>query len=55
MEYERLRSIKPEATDAAMNWKFDPRLPGDKQLDEAERTIVNKYRAMLLEEAMRGH
>lgn len=54
MEYELLRSRKPEATDAAMNWKFDPRLPGDKQLDEAERTIVNKYRAMLLEEAMRG-
>lgn len=55
MEYERLRERKPEATDAAMNWKFDPRLQGDKQLDEAERTIVNKYRAMLLEEAMRGH
>lgn len=51
---ERLRAEKPEATEAAINWKYDPRLPQEKQLNEKERNLVNQYRAMLLNEAMNG-
>ena len=53
-EFEQLMARKPEATNAALGWKFDPRLPADMQLDEYDRTVVNKYRAMLQEKAMRG-
>lgn len=53
-EFEQLMARKPEATNAALGWKFDPRLPAEQQLDEYDRTVVNKYRAMLQEKAMRG-
>lgn len=53
-EFEQLMARKPEAANAALGWKFDPRLPADRQLDEYDRTVVNKYRAMLQEKAMRG-
>lgn len=53
-EFEQLMARKPEATSAALNWKFDPRVDADNQLDEYERGIVNKYRAMLTEKALSG-
>lgn len=53
-EFEQLMERKPEATSAALNWKFDPRLDANDQLDEYERGIVNKYRAMLTEKALLG-
>lgn len=53
-EFERLMARKPGATSAALNWKFDPSLDADSQLDEYERGIVNKYRAMLTEKALSG-
>ena len=53
-EFEQLMARKPGATSAALNWKFDPRLDADSQLDEYERGIVNKYRAMLTEKALSG-
>lgn len=51
---KKLRELKPEATEAALNWKFDNRIDPEKQLNEAERNLVNQYRAMLLNEAMNG-
>ena len=53
-KFDELRERKPEATDAAMNWKFDPRLEQGKQLTSEERNLVNRYRAMQLNEAMNG-
>lgn len=53
-EFEQLMERKPGATSAALNWKFDPRLDANDQLDEYERGIVNKYRAMLTEKALSG-
>jgi len=53
-EFEQLMARKPGATSAALNWKFDPRLDANDQLDEYERGIVNKYRAMLTEKALSG-
>lgn len=53
-EFEQLMARKPESTSAALNWKFDPRLDANDQLDEYERGIVNKYRAMLTEKALSG-
>lgn len=53
-KFEQLMARKPEATSAALNWKFDPRVDADNQLDEYERGIVNKYRAMLTEKALQG-
>ena len=53
-DFEQLMARKPDATSAALNWKFDPRLDAELQLDEFERGIVNKYRAMLTEKALSG-
>ena len=53
-DFEKLMAEKPEATRAALDWKFDPRLDAGSQLDEYERGIVNKYRAMLTEKALQG-
>ena len=53
-DFEQLMARKPDATSAALNWKFDPRLDAKLQLDEFERGIVNKYRAMLTEKALSG-
>lgn len=53
-DFEKLMAEKPEATRAALDWKFDPRLDANRQLDEFERGIVNKYRAMLTEKALQG-
>ena len=53
-KFEQLMARKPGATSAALNWKFDPSLDADGQLDEYERGIVNKYRAMLTEKALSG-
>lgn len=53
-DFEKLMAEKPEATRAALDWKFDPRLEAGRQLDEFERGIVNKYRAMLTEKALQG-
>ena len=53
-DFEKLMAEKPEATRAALDWKFDPRLEAGSQLDEFERGIVNKYRAMLTEKALQG-
>lgn len=53
-EFEQLMARKPGATSAALNWKFDPSLDANDQLDEYERGIVNKYRAMLTEKALSG-
>lgn len=53
-EFEQLMARKPGATSAALNWKFDPSLDANNQLDEYERGIVNKYRAMLTEKALSG-
>lgn len=53
-DFEKLMAEKPEATRAALDWKFDPRLDANSQLDEFERGIVNKYRAMLTEKALQG-
>lgn len=53
-DFEKLMAEKPEATRAALDWKFDPRLEAGSQLDEYERGIVNKYRAMLTEKALQG-
>lgn len=53
-KFEQLMERKPGATSAALNWKFDPSLDADSQLDEYERGIVNKYRAMLTEKALQG-
>lgn len=53
-EFEQLMARKPGATSAALNWKFDPGLDANDQLDEYERGIVNKYRAMLTEKALQG-
>lgn len=54
MKYEELKKRKPEAADAALNWKYDPSLARDKQLTAEERNLVNRYRAMIQEEAMNG-
>lgn len=53
-DFEKLMAEKPEATRAALDWKFDPRLDAGSQLNEFERGIVNKYRAMLTEKALQG-
>lgn len=43
-KYEKLRSEKPEAVDAAMSWKFDPRLAQNKQLTSEERDLLDRFR-----------
>lgn len=51
---EKLRANKPVATDAALNWKYDPRIEESKQLTAEERNLVNQYRAAKLDAAMNG-
>ena len=51
---EKLRQDKPEAVEAAINWKYDPRLEESKQLTAEQRNLVNQWRAKKLEEAMNG-
>lgn len=51
---EKLRKDKPVATDAALNWKYDPRIEESKQLTAEERNLVNQYRAAKLDAAMNG-
>lgn len=51
---EKLRQEKPEAVEAAINWKYDPRLDESKQLTAEQRNLVNQWRAKKLEEAMNG-
>lgn len=46
-KYDKLYEQKPEAVDNALNWKFDPDLPTNKQLTATEREIVNQYRDAL--------
>ena len=53
-QYEELKSRKPVAAEAALNWKYDPRLDEKDQLNSEERNLVNKYRKMMQEEAMNG-
>lgn len=53
-KYEEIKSRKPVAADAALNWKYDPNLDEKDQLTSEERNLVNKYRAMMQEEAMNG-
>lgn len=43
-DYENLRQAKPEAVDAAMNFKFDPRLEQSKQLTPDERDLLDRFR-----------
>ena len=50
----KLRQEKPEAVEAAINWKYDPRLEESKQLTAEQRNLVNQWRAKKLEEAMNG-
>ena len=51
---EKLRQEKPEATEAALNWQFNPLLEPSKQLTSEERNLVNQFRALQLNEAMNG-
>lgn len=53
-QYEELKSRKPVAAEAALNWKYDPKLDEKDQLNSEERNLVNKYRKMMQEEAMNG-
>lgn len=51
---EKLRKEKPEALEAAINWKYDPNLEESKQLTAEQRNLVNQWRAKKLDEAMNG-
>lgn len=51
---DRIRQEKPEALDAAINWKYDPNLEESRQLTAEERNVVNQWRAKKLDEAMNG-
>ena len=53
-KFEELKSRKPAAAEAALNWKYDPRLAEKDQLNSEERNLVNQYRAAKLDEAMNG-
>lgn len=53
-KFEELKSRKPAAAEAALNWKYDPRLADKDQLNSEERNLVNQYRAAKLDEAMNG-
>lgn len=53
-QVEELKARKPEATDAALNWKFNPRLEQSQQLTAEERNLLNRYKALQLNEAMNG-
>lgn len=44
VKYEKLRARKPEAVDAAIGFKFDPRLEPSKQLTAEERDLIDRYR-----------
>ena len=50
----KLRETKADALDAALNWKYNPRLDESKQLTAEERNLVNQYRAAKLDAAMNG-
>lgn len=43
-KYQKLRKDKPEAVDNAMSFKYDPRIPKEKQLTMEDRDIIDKYR-----------
>lgn len=43
-KYQEIRKNKPEAVDAAMEWKFDPRLESSKQLTMEERDVLDRYK-----------
>lgn len=51
---EKIRQEKPEALDAAINWKYDPSIEESRQLTAEERNILNQWRAKKLDEAMNG-
>jgi hypothetical protein len=43
-QFNELRKRKPEAVDAAMSWKFDPKLPSDRQLTMEDRDLIDRFR-----------
>ena len=51
---EKIRQEKPEALEAAISWKYDPKLEESRQLTAEERNVVNQWRAKKLDEAMNG-
>ena len=50
----KLREKKADALEAALDWKYNPRLDESKQLTAEERNLVNQYRAAKLDAAMNG-
>ena len=43
-QYNDLRARKPEAVDAAMSFKYDPRLESSRQLTMEERDLLDRFR-----------